>query len=153
MAARTHAPSLPFPPPLRGSDNNYSGFTNDSIVRRLPLILAQMIKENSFSEDQLKQLEELKQDIVQNRGVQKLVGIERDPHGKDWAAFIEPFVGKSWLEGDSSLFSLVCLSSVLSRPSFLISSQHLGSSLRCTSIGESCTYSDTSCGKVRTTVT
>jgi hypothetical protein len=53
------------PAALKGLDN---GFTYTSIVKRLPIILNQMIAENNFDNEMVNNLRQLEYDIVSEKG-------------------------------------------------------------------------------------
>ncbi len=94
------------PGPLRGVDNNKSGFTYTSIVKRLPLIINQTISENNYDLMIVAQLRQIESDIISETGkiVQFIVddasdnAKQRIDEIQRWKTYTQKFVGKTWLE-------------------------------------------------------
>lgn len=94
------------PPPLCGLDNNKSGFTYTSIVKRLPIIINQTISDNKYEATILDQLTQIERDIIsENRKIVQFIVDETSENAQKrqdeiqrWKRYTEKNVDKTWLE-------------------------------------------------------
>ncbi|HWQ13769.1 MAG TPA: damage-control phosphatase ARMT1 family protein [Roseiflexaceae bacterium] len=87
-------PSLPIPMPLRGAEPG--SFAHDTLARRLPGIARRAIAENTFPPAVTTALEALAAEMPHGpiRPLRDLAA----PDAADWARYVAPYVGMSWLE-------------------------------------------------------
>ncbi len=89
------------PPPLKGTDDNKSGFTYTSITKRLPIILNQMINENKFDEEIVSKLRDMEKDIVSDGVIKHFIANQDSARKSEielWQSTTEKYLNKSYLE-------------------------------------------------------
>jgi hypothetical protein len=93
MASPLKPPRLPLPPPLRGVDDApTAGFTYDSITRRLPLILDELVAHamDTLPHATVAAIAALRAEIVRDAPLSP-------PSDATWAAYVAPHAGCTWL--------------------------------------------------------
>ncbi len=88
-------PHLPIPPFFSGIEPG--SFAEDTIVRRLPEIAQRVISENSFDQSTNERLRALISELP--HGLIRQLIDEQAPDWLDWQKALQPFLGKTWLEG------------------------------------------------------
>ena len=86
-------PRLPLPPAIRGADGSFAYTT---VAQRLPDIAKRVIAENEFPLAVIENLEALIEELP--NGLIRLLKPDAGPDLAEWAKYVEPFVGQSWLE-------------------------------------------------------
>jgi hypothetical protein len=94
MQRPTDGPRLPIPAPLRGIEENT--WTHSSVVVRLPNIARRVIQENDYPSSINHQLEALAGEIPASP-IRPLKDGDA-PDSADWAGYVAPYQGQSWLE-------------------------------------------------------
>ncbi len=87
-------PTLPIPPPLRGSDPD--SFAHDTITRRLPRIGRRVVEENEFVAEVEERLLALVDELP--HGPIRPLQDEDAPDAKGWARYVAPYSGENWLD-------------------------------------------------------
>lgn len=88
------SPTLPIPPPLRGSDPD--SFAQDTITRRLPRIGRRVVDENNFAPEVEERLMALVEELP--HGKIRPLRDEDAPDAGDWEGYVAEYEGKSWLD-------------------------------------------------------
>lgn len=86
-------PTLPIPPPLRGSDPD--SFAEDTITRRLPRIGRRVVDENEFAPEVAERLLALVEELPE--GPIRPLRDADAPDADGWARYVEPYSGENWL--------------------------------------------------------
>ncbi len=86
-------PRIPIPPPLMMSEEG--SFANLTLTQRMPAIVQRVIDENDFPPAVVENLETLIQELPY--GIVHLLQDE-GPDVAAWAKYLEPFVGKRWID-------------------------------------------------------
>lgn len=86
-------PSLPLPPPLRGSDGSFTHYT---VSQRLPRIARQVIAENNWPAEVNDRLLALANALPVDR-LPPLVDPDA-PDEANWNDWLAPYLGQTWLE-------------------------------------------------------
>jgi len=79
--------------PICGTDQD--SFARFTIQQRLPLILHQIISDNTFNEGCIHSLERLKEQITDGK-ISDIISNGED--ATSWNIYLAPYIGKSWLE-------------------------------------------------------
>jgi hypothetical protein len=87
-------PKFPLPPPLMMSQEG--SFAHMTLTQRMPKIVERVIAENNFSSEIVENLETLIQELP--NGIVRQLTDEIAPDFSDWLRYIEPFLGKRWIE-------------------------------------------------------
>lgn len=87
-------PKLPLPPSLMMSQE--SSFAHMTLTQRMPAIVERVIAENNFSSAIVEKLETLNQELL--NGIVRQLTDEIAPDFSAWVKYLEPFLGKRWLE-------------------------------------------------------
>jgi len=95
MSAAPRLPSLPIPAPLRATDG---GFTETSVLKRLPDILERLLMENKYPEDVAAQIRAIEAEITSKAGCISDIPDDGGPDVADWAIRTRPYIGMSWVE-------------------------------------------------------
>ncbi|MFB8788086.1 MAG: ARMT1-like domain-containing protein, partial [Potamolinea sp.] len=87
-------PKLPLPPPLMMSLSG--SFAHMTLTQRMPAIVERVIAENNFSSAIVENLETLIQELP--NGIVRQLTDEAAPDFSAWMKYLEPFLGKRWIE-------------------------------------------------------
>lgn len=87
-------PKLPLPPPLMMSESG--SFAHYTLTSRLPAIARRVIAENDFTPKIVNNLETLIQELPD--GSVRSLQDDSSPDLRLWNTYLEPFVGKRWLD-------------------------------------------------------